>query len=365
MDKVFYILIFQIIFYSNIFAQKIEFDIFDIYNGQDIDLDSVFFYCHALKIDTIIPYSKVIDISDILEMNSVSTENFIDIAISGNSLRINSKEQMRSVEVYDILGRTILNSNVNSNYVNKNFPTNNRSLCYFIKIETATKTIYKKLLNNYKDEYMVMDVMPTRILWTIGLIKKNYMTKNLENISLPEKINTGLSKIIAVSQFDIKFINLLYFDDYNTNNKYFYKNDTVTYKFNIFYYDIINKDNNSIYPFSYTYIDRTNVIGKEIYDAVIYIDDSLNIKNIEIRYGEEMGVYLEKTSIIFHFSGFNLLKYYIPGESKVIDLSNGDPSVEFDYFYIYIDDEKKYNTTHTVVNSDSTKIEGTISFEFY
>lgn len=177
------------------FAQKMTLDVRDYFTKKPIILDSINIKNTILGIDTTVANPKIIDFTELFIINSVQSKRYFDISLNNNQLTVNSNERIENIKMFDLLGREVINANVNNTNYQTNINSENNSLFYFISIRTDKGLYNSKLINSTYENLQIANVMPISSNWKITLYKFGYYTETIEDTVIPPLYNTFLKKI--------------------------------------------------------------------------------------------------------------------------------------------------------------------------
>ncbi len=372
------------------FAQKMTLDVRDSIYNRKIDLDSIHIYNAETHTDVTIFNPGEIKYDDIVGLNSVIANSHSNISLQNNQLTVKSNERIENIKMFDLLGREVINANVNNTNYQTNINSENNSLFYFISIRTDKGLYNSKLINSTYDDMQIVNVMPTSSNWIFTLYKFGYNTENIEFVNFPDAINLKMKRIVIKMDVDFTIYNL-YFEN-PKQEIYKYLNDTNKYKFKIYLF----QDKSLAYTTyenhreSYLAEDCRTFPGDtaDIYDYIVEypIDNSLEVAIDFVNVSEIKSIVISRPNYLqgastsslkanscttIYFNKFNLNKIF-DGTSHEIVLSvlNKQGSDE-EYFYVYFGSDTTWigmppfpdyleNATYM---SDESRVTGTITFE--
>ena len=388
------------------FAQKMTLDVRDSIYNRKIDLDSIHIYNAETHTDVTIFNPGEIKYDDIVGLNSVIANSHSNISLQNNQLTVKSNERIENIKMFDLLGREVINANVNNTNYQTNINSENNSLFYFISIRTDKGLYNSKLINSTYDDMQIANVMPTSSNWIFTLYKFGYNTENIEFVNFPDAINLKMKRIVIKMDVDFTIYNL-YFKylkdikyigdayhkyDYKYIYDYKYLNDTNKYKFQIYLFQdksLAYTKKESSHGLIYTNDCRTFPGDTaDTYDYIVEypINNSLEaaidfvnvseIKSIVISRPNYLQSYsggesFANTCITINFNKFNLNKIF-DGTSNEIVLSVLDKQgSDEEYFDVYFGSDNTWvgmppfpdyleNATYM---SDESRVTGTITFE--
>ena len=172
------------------FAQKMTLDVRDYFTEKPIILDSINIKNTILGIDTTVANPKIIDFTELFIINSVQSKRYFDISLNNNQLAVKSNERIENIKMFDLLGREVINANVNNTNYQTNINSENNSLFYFISIRTDKGLYNSKLINSTYENLQIANVMPISSNWKITLYKFGYYTETIEYPTLPTIIKS-------------------------------------------------------------------------------------------------------------------------------------------------------------------------------
>ncbi len=379
------------------FAQKMTLDVRDYFTEKPIILDSINIKNTILGIDTTVANPKIIDFTELFIINSVQSKRYFDISLNNNQLVVSSNERIENIKMFDLLGREVINANVNNTNYQTNINSENNSLFYFISIRTDKGLYNSKLINSTYENLQIANVMPTSSNWKITLYKFGYYTETIEYPTLPTIIKSSLKRIPILGKFKITMDNLVSYHSQTDDEPW--NDEKTNYSIPKFYIDFdfnlnifseekkieLDNDDFQFYECGYSlmiadyisYIKPTKSASFPGSSSLLWltywyyfiVNDSTHTASIfigiEKMYEPDEQIHLTYDIVCmkFNLDNFNLNDLY-RGTNDLIsyDLSKTPQEISF-----YLTDKTNLGPSNyetlDIKMTDSTKTTGTITFE--
>lgn len=288
-----------LVFIQLLISQEIEFKVRDnsLYElgykqGLEVELDSVRFFNSSLGIDTTLKYSKIIDLTDILVTNSVNEnkDEPFQINLTNDYLKINSNSIIKSIRVFDFLGREVINKNVNKNQLVENQTFDDRF--YFIQITSENGNYNYKILKS--NDNSSTSILLNNISWEVTLYKYAFKPKTLEYITLPTKIEEELIRKRIRIEYSFTADSVTYGHYYRAFNQKSSYDDFKDFKDNTVLYDTISLD--GLYVYDYKFECNSYLLKREYNSFTKKLNRGRHIYYIDSLY--------KLTHIAFGFTDF-------------------------------------------------------------
>ena len=296
------------------FAQKMTLDVRDYFTKKAITLDSINIKNEIIGIDTTFISPNKIDITDILIINSVQQKRYFDISLNNNQLEVISNERIKNIQMFDLLGREVINANLNNTNYQTNINSENITLFYFISIRTDKGLYNSKLINSTYENLQIANVMPTSNTWKITSYKYGYITETLVDTVIPPLYKISLKKIPLTVSCNINLSYLYYstVDRASGTNNYGEGEGSVSLNFTLNLFSIEE------YSPGYDYNARCYYFDAANYDYVGYTQVSGN--TYYTQYGLKSSIINNEKTIDFEWN--NISNYTIYHECFSIAIYN-------------------------------------------
>ena len=379
------------------FAQKMTLDVRDSIYNRKIDLDSIHIYNAETHTDVTIFNPGEIKYDDIVGLNSVIANSHSNISLQNNQLTVKSNERIENIKMFDLLGREVINANVNNTNYQTNINSENNSLFYFISIRTDKGLYNSKLINSTYENLQIANVMPISSNWKITLYKFGYYTETIEYPTLPTIIKSSLKRIPILGKFKITMDNLVSYHSQTDDEPW--NDEKTNYSIPKFYIDFdfnlnifseekkieLDNDDFQFYECGYSlmiadyisYIKPTKSASFPGSSSLLWltywyyfiVNDSTHTASIfigiEKMYEPDEQIHLTYDIVCmkFNLDNFNLNDLY-RGTNDLIsyDLSKTPQEISF-----YLTDKTNLGPSNyetlDIKMTDSTKTTGTITFE--